>query len=113
MATWNASNLRSSFAQLDATSTLLGNQTLGWIIVAITGLILVIGPKARTQWTVSRFPLLGKELGSEAKRKQMFWLNAKDLYAEAYRTFRDRVCRITTTEGAERILLWNNFVFIS
>ncbi|RYP50747.1 hypothetical protein DL768_003807 [Monosporascus sp. mg162] len=53
---------------------------------------------------ISKFPLVGKEVGSYSKRRQHFVTNAVDLVNEGYRKFKGLVWQVTSADGELLIL---------
>lgn len=48
---------------------------------------------------LSKIPLIGRELGDEAKRRAAYMQGAKDLFDEGHRKFKNGVFRVTTPRG--------------
>lgn len=53
---------------------------------------------------VSRFPLIGQNVGGFSKRRRYFVNHALELFSEGYLKFKDSVWRVTSTDGEVLVL---------
>lgn len=53
------------------------------------------------QDALSKFPLVGSEVGDDSKRITAFMHNAKEMYAQGYEKFKQGAFRITTNRGKQ------------
>jgi len=72
-----------------------------WPLLAVLGLV-VIGTSLvhflNNQRLLSRIQVLAADRLDEKTRRSQFITQARDFYKEAYKTFGDGICRMTTTK---------------
>ena len=79
----------------------------GPIIAAVVTLLSIVflGSRFLSGHANTNIPLVGSELGSAAKRRAAYSAQAKDLYQKGYEVFKDKVFRLTTTDGMATVQL--------
>ncbi|KXJ88150.1 cytochrome P450 [Microdochium bolleyi] len=68
-------------------------------VVAVLAGALVLLPWVTSNHALSKFPLVGKELGTEGKRRAAFLENASKIHKTGYAMFRNVSFRLTESEG--------------
>ncbi|OAA59711.1 Cytochrome P450 [Niveomyces insectorum RCEF 264] len=67
-------------------------------------------PKCFNYIRLAAIPIVGKDLGSKEQRRQTYLTNARELYIDGYKRFKDAVFRITTSRDATVIVLTPKFL---
>jgi hypothetical protein len=73
-----------------------------WPLFAVLAAVVVGTRLVQVLYTRSllwRLPVLAGDRLDEKSRRDQFITGARGLYTEAYKTFSDGICRMTTTKG--------------
>ncbi|KAJ1323022.1 ent-kaurene oxidase [Microdochium nivale] len=87
-----------------ADDSIRGKLEIAGPVVAVLAGALVLLPWITGNRALSKFPLVGKELGTARKRRAEFTTNAAGLYAAGYQSFRNTAFRLTESEGEILVL---------
>ncbi|ETS79291.1 hypothetical protein PFICI_09144 [Pestalotiopsis fici W106-1] len=74
------------------------------LFALLSSVVMILRLNSPRKPGLDKIPLLGEELGSPEQRRKAFLSTAQDLYNKGYERFKDRVWRLTGTDG-ERIVI--------
>ncbi|KAL5946974.1 hypothetical protein ACKVV1_000047 [Pyricularia oryzae] len=66
--------------------------------IALTAALLIVRRLLKPD-PYANYPQWGEELGGFAKRRTYYLHNAAEVYYDAYRKFKNRICKLTTLDG--------------
>ncbi|KAI1845355.1 hypothetical protein JX266_008450 [Neoarthrinium moseri] len=73
-------------------------------VVPLLASIFILYSLRLLRESTNKIPLVGRELGNTDKRRRAFIENAREIYKNGYREFKNRAWRVTGTDG-DRIIL--------
>ncbi|KAF3765318.1 hypothetical protein M406DRAFT_88222 [Cryphonectria parasitica EP155] len=79
-----------------------------FIAVSLVAMFLQTAVVSRSTWT--KIPLIGAELGSDEKRRELYLKGAKRVYTEGYKRFKNGVYRIVTPTSSKVIVVSTRFL---
>lgn len=68
--------------------SLLGDHLTGWILVGLVTTAFLFLRRLSSEYQLSRFPLVGKELGNRRARVHEFLTRPREMYEKGYRQVR-------------------------
>lgn len=81
------------------------------ILTSVLACLVAVGLRYVLQTNpISDVPLVGKEIGSEEKRRQVYLAGAKKLYVSGYHKFKDGVFRVTTSKKSPVVVVAPKFL---